>query len=272
MNRLNPLIVETWHGLTNASQAQLTYLNCLLLQAAVLMLWWPKRTLSEALLKENPPDSLLAIVIAVGFTCAYYALRIGAEEVLLKGQQPLVHWAGATALSLPRILLGYLGGRGLQISHALLLSSPLVLAAYSVGGGSWPALGWCMVAVLVQAVFYLLLGAVVCTLAGRHGTRTFVSIRAILLGVYTATMVLLPVASQVMVTHKLLTLQAWLTTSDVPLPVMFVVLYVSASMMMAALLVGLLANHRRQSTSITTVDNQKRDSHSRLGVDIRRKH
>ncbi len=272
MNRLNPLIIDTYRAMINMGQTTVPYFNYLLIQVAVVMLWWPKRTLSEALLTENPPDSLLAIVLAVGITTAYYGLRIGTEEILLAGQRPLCAWVAATSLSLPRILIGYLSGRVLQITHALFLSSPLVLAVYSVGGGRWPVLGWCLLTVLVQAVFYNLLGALIHALVGQQGRRVMWFSRVALVLGYVASFTLLPGASQVAVSYELITSQPGATPNNIPLPVIFVALYVGASAITALLLYGLLIEFRRRLRHDSEVDNQKRDSHSHSDVDIRREH
>ena len=155
-------------------------------------------------MNENPPDTLLAMIIALGATTAYYALRTGGEEVLVAEQQPLRGWVVATPLSLPRILIGFLLGRFLQTLQAMFLSLPLVLAAYSVGSGTWPRVGWCLVTILAQAFFYQLLGAVLYTTIGQFSTSTFLSLRAALVIGYGVTLGLFPEASHVVVTYELL--------------------------------------------------------------------
>lgn len=244
MIRVNPLLAETLRGLVGVGQAQLAYLNCLLLQAVVVLFWWPKRTLSEALMNENPPDTLLAVIIALGVTTAYYALRTGGEEVLVAEQQPLRGWVVATRLSLPRILIGFLLGRFLQTLQAMFLSLPLVLAAYSVGSGTWPGVGWCLVTILAQAFFYQVLGAVLYTTIGQFATSTFLSLRAALVVGYGLTLGLFPEASHVVVTYELLSEEPWLTTGPLPPYFSFLVTYAVASVMLALLLLGLLTRYR----------------------------
>ena len=51
--RANPLLGEALRGLAGAGQAQHAYLGCLLVQAAVLFLWWPKRGLFRVLERED---------------------------------------------------------------------------------------------------------------------------------------------------------------------------------------------------------------------------
>jgi hypothetical protein len=135
---------------------------------------------------------------------AYYALRVGAEEILLPGQHSLREWALATPLKLGRILRGYVTGHLLQMFLAVTLSGPLLLTAFSVSGGEWLALLWSLVAVVFQATFYRLAAAVVYLAMGHFGTTTFFSLRASLLAGYVLALALLPAASHVALTLSLL--------------------------------------------------------------------
>ena len=85
--RRNPLVTEVLVGITRAGKAQLDYLGLLLLQAVVLFLWWPKAGVAQMLESQHGPHTLAAVVMAVGVTTAYFALRAGAEEILLPGQR-----------------------------------------------------------------------------------------------------------------------------------------------------------------------------------------
>ena len=120
----------------------------------------------------------------MGVTMAYFALRAGAEEILLPGQHGLRDWALATPLGLGRILRGYVLGQLVHSLHLLALSSPLLLMAFTVSGGEWGALGWCMAAALVQALFYRLCGAITHLTIGQHRAESYFTVRAILLVVY----------------------------------------------------------------------------------------
>ena len=46
-----------------------------LLQAVVLFLWWPKSGVAQMLESQHGPHTLAAVVMAVGVTMAYFALR-----------------------------------------------------------------------------------------------------------------------------------------------------------------------------------------------------
>ena len=104
--------------------------------------------------------------------------------MLAADQQPLRGWVVATPLGLTRILGGFLGGRALQTGQALVLSSPLLLVAYTVGGGTWPSVGWCIATIFAQAVFYQLLGALLYTTIGHHSLIMYLSLRAVLVSGY----------------------------------------------------------------------------------------
>ncbi|HEX9844498.1 MAG TPA: hypothetical protein VGC20_17190, partial [bacterium] len=178
--RSNPLVAEVLVGLTRQGKAQLDYFGLLLLQAVVLLLWWPKIGVAQMLQSQHSPHTLAAVVMAVGVTMAYFALRAGAEEIVLPGQHGLRDWALATPLGLGRVLRGYLLGQLVHSLHLLALSSPLLLMAFTVSGGEWAALAWCLAAALIQAMFYRLCGAITHLTIGQHRGESYFAVRAIL--------------------------------------------------------------------------------------------
>ena len=181
MMRSNPLVTEVLAGLTRHGKAQLDYLGLLALQAVgAVRVVAQGRTGAELLESQHGPHTLTAVVMAVGVTTAYFALRAGAEEIMLPGQHGLRDWALATPLGLGRILRGYVLGQLVHSLHLLALSSPLLLMAFTVSGGEWVALGWCMAATLVQALFYRLCGAITHLTIGQHRDESRFAVRTIL--------------------------------------------------------------------------------------------
>jgi hypothetical protein len=247
MMRSNPLVTEVLVGLTRQGNAQLDALGLLLLQAVVLFLWWPKDGLAQMLESQHGPHTLTAVVIAMGVTTAYFALRAGAEEVVMPGQHGLRDWALATPLGLGRILRGYVMGQLIHSLHLLALSTPLVLMAFTVSGGEWDALGWCVAAMLVQALFYRLCGAITHVTIGQHRVETGFFVRAILVVVYVPVGLLAPVTSHVAFTSR--TLGEHMNTQPafpaVPDQVVFLAAYAGCSLL-AALLHRLLLRERRR--------------------------
>ena len=142
--------------------------------------------------------------MAMGITTAYFALRAGAEEIVLPGQHGLRDWALATPLGLGRILRGYVLGQLVHSLHLLALSSPLLLMAFTVSGGEWAALGWCVAAALVQALFYRLCGAITHLTIGQHRTESYFTVRAILVVVYVPVGWLAPFTSHVAFASRVL--------------------------------------------------------------------
>ena len=202
--RSNPLITEVLTGLARGGKAQLDYLGLLLLQAVVLLLWWPKSEVAQMLERQQSPRTLTAMVMAVGLTTAYFALRAGAEEIMLPGQHGLRDWARAASLRPGRILHGYILGQLLHSLHLLVLSAPLLLMAFTLSGGDWAALGWCLAAVLAQALFYRLCGAITRLTVGHHADVSFYIVRAILLLIYIPVGLLAPVTSHLALTYRAL--------------------------------------------------------------------
>ena len=251
MGQSNPLVAEVRRGLAGSGPAQLAYLDYLVIQAVVLFVFWPKSALTQVLETGDGPDSLLAVVIAVGVSVAYYSIRAGAEEILLPGQHSLREWALATPVKLTRILRGYLCGHLLQTLQVIALSSPLVFIAFSVAGGEWSGLAWSLTAVLFQATFYRLAGAVVYMTIGHHDTTTYVSLRAVLLAGYALTAALLPAASHLVVSSHLLNGRPSMHLAGGILPehVAFLLVYTLLSGVLAAVLYSILSRQRRTTAA-----------------------
>ena len=246
--RVNPLVSEVVVGLTRSGKAQLDALWLVLLQAAVVFVWWPKDTVAQVLENQHAPHTLTAVVMAVGVTTAYFALRAGAERILLPGQHGLHDWALATPLGLGRILRGYVLGQLVHSLHLLALSSPLLLMAFTVSGGEWRALGWCMAATLVQALFYRLCGAITYLTIGQHSTETVFGLRAILVVVYVPVGLLAPVTSHVVFTSRALgeSVAVQPAFAAVPDHLVFLVVYTGLSLLAALAIHRLLARERRR--------------------------
>ena len=245
--RSNPLVTEVLVGLTRQGKAQLDYLGLLLLQAVVLLVWWPKGGVAQMLESQHGPHTLSAVVMAVGVSMAYFALRAGAEEVLLPGQHGLRDWALAAPLGLGRILRGYLLGQFVHSLHLLALSSPLLLMAFTVSGGEWAALGWCMAAALVQALFYRLCGAITHLTIGQHRAESYFTVRAILLLVYVPVGFLTPLVSHVAFTSRALgeSTAAPPVFAAVPDQEVFLAVYAGLGLFAALALHRLLLRERR---------------------------
>lgn len=248
--RSNPLATEVLAGLTRQGKAQLDYLWLLLLQAVVLVLWWPKSGVAQALESQHGPHALTAVVIAFGVATAYIALRAGAEEFLLPGQHGLRDWALATPLTLGRVLRGYLVGQLLYSLHLLALSSPLLLMAFTISGGEWIPLGWCLAAALVQAVPYRLCGAITHLTIGQHRIESYCAVRAVLLLVYVPLGFLVPVASHVALTSRALG-ESVITPrvfAAIPDHVVFLAIYAALGALAVFALHRLLLRERRGTT------------------------
>jgi len=245
--RGNPLVTEVLAGLTRQGKAQLDYLGLILLQAVVLFLWWPKDGVAQMLESQHGPHTLAAVVMAVGVTLSYFALRAGAEEILLPGQHGLRDWALATPLGLGRILRGYLLGQVVHSLQLLALSSPLLLIAFTVSGGEWAALGWCLTAALVQALFFRLCGALTHLTIGQHRAESYFSVRAILLLVYVPAGWLAPATSHLALTYRTLgeSVGAQPAVATLPDHAIFLVAYSGLGLLAALGLHRLLLRERR---------------------------
>lgn len=245
--RSNPLVTEVLVGLGRSGKAHLDYLGLLALQAVVLFLWWPKIGVAQMLESQHGPHTLAAVVMAVGVTTTYFSLRVGAEEVLLPGQHGLRDWALATPLGLGRVLRGYVLGQLVHSLYLLALSSPLLLMAFTVSGGEWIALGWCLAAVLIQAMFYRLCGAITHLTIGQHRGESYFTARAILLLIYVPVGWLAPLASHIALTSRLLgeSAAAQPAFAAAPDEAVFLAAYAGLSVLATIALHRLLARARR---------------------------
>lgn len=202
--RANPLVVETLRGVTRAGRAQTDYLLYLFILAAAVFITWPKHSLTETLQRQDPPDTLLTALLVCGAIVTYYSARAGAEEFLLDGQHGLRDWALGTALTLPRILLGYLGAQLLHSLHLLALSLPIVLLAFHISGGQWPALSICLAMIVLQAMFCRFAAAIIYIAIGQHGALTAIAVRAFTGAIYLISALALPMASHLVLTSSVL--------------------------------------------------------------------
>ncbi len=254
--RANPLVMEVLYGLTRQGRAQLDYLGLLVVQAVVLFLWWPKNGVAQMLESQHGPDTLMAVIVAIGIATAYHSVRAGAEEFLLPGQRGLRDWALATPLSLGRVIRGYVSGQLVHSLHMLLLSMPLILIAFTVSGGKWAAVAWCIAAALVQALFYRLSGAITHLAIGEHpGERHFV-VRTIVFVVYAVIGWLVPLTSHVALTSRALGEGAFTPPAFTAVPEhwTFMAIYAGSSVF-AALALYLMLRSRRRTAGRASAGN-----------------
>lgn len=238
MRRPEPVLHETLLGLARCGTAHSEYLLYLFLQAAVLFIWWPKDSMLETLASADRPDTLLASVLALGLATAWYSARAGAEEFRLPGQAGLVQWTLGTRLPEGRILGGYLAGSVAQVLGLVTLSLPLLLCGFTVSGGSAGAVGWCVLAVVFQSVFFRLAGASIHLAIGQQEIMTRVCVRGAVVAAYVSGLALLPAASHVALSRALL--DAPVQASGLSHPGV-----VFATWMIAASLVALLLLRRQ---------------------------
>ena len=249
--RSNPLILEAIRSLTAAGVVQRQYWLAVLFQAVVLFVWWPKESLTDALEAGQGPGTLVAIATAVSLSLAFFAIRLGAEEIRSPGQQSLREWVLATGLKTSRVSSGYLAGVGLQLLAMLALSLPLLLMAYGAGGGTAHAFAWLLAMLWVQGLFFWLLAAVTYLLIGHYGALTYLGLRAALVLVIIGGLALYPVSSVLPVTRRLLLNAPPLTEigDSIAPHVVFVALYAMTSVCLFLVLHGSLLRERRRAGS-----------------------
>ena len=202
--RSNPLVTEVLAGIPRHGRAQLEIFLLLLLQAVAALLWWPRDSIAQVLEAQAAPDTLAIAVMAFGAASAWFAVRAGAEEIVFPGQRGLREWATSTGLRIGRVLRGYVLGQLLHSAHLLLLASPLLLVAFTISGGEWPALAIALAAALVQALFYRLAGAITHLTVGAHPGMSRACVRTLIVVLYLPVGLLVPELSHVALASSLL--------------------------------------------------------------------
>lgn len=185
--------------------ANRVYWTYLLVQAVIVMLWWPKLALLRALETHDAPDTLPVALLLLGIAVPYFSLRLGAgeleddDELTLLGRLGLPDAPPAGALVANELI-----GAFCQSFHLLVLTLPIVLVAVGIGGGALPVVAACIAFVLPLAVAWRLFG-VVCLVRGGEGNPVaFFMIRASFVVVqFALSIVAGPVSHVALVLHLL---------------------------------------------------------------------
>ncbi|MEM7250161.1 MAG: hypothetical protein AAF493_01970 [Pseudomonadota bacterium] len=195
------LVRETLGGLAGAGPPQRTYLGYLVLQCVAAFIWWPKDTLSQNLAANSEPATLVAVLTFVGISITYYVMRLGAEELMLPGQQSLKQHAATPNAN---VTTGLLIAFGLQVAHALALSLPIILLAYSVGANDPKILGWGLGAIVALAFFYRFLATAFYLRFGHREALLFIGLRLALIAGYGLSALAAPFMNHLIVTYNLI--------------------------------------------------------------------
>ena len=126
------------------------------------------------------------------------------------------------------------------------LSLPVLLAGFAVAGGGWVSLAWNVAAVLAMVTSYRLAGAVMHLVLLRRGIPTFVALRGLVAGTYLLFPLVLPAASQPMLSYHLLSdgHSSSLAVGGMPGHWVFVAVYLALSGVCAIVLFHLLQRRR----------------------------
>lgn len=177
MRRSRPLVVETLRGLASVGTWQSGWLAMLLIVAGTLLLWWPKQELPRALANGDGPDTLSAVLVALGLVMAYQAMRAGAEEIRFVEQPSLREWVVATPLPVKRIVGEHVLAQLVQVACMQLLALPLILPAMGIAGAPWGALVAIMAALAVHTLAWVLLAGWAYLMVGHRAVEMFIALR-----------------------------------------------------------------------------------------------
>jgi hypothetical protein len=132
----------------------------------------------------------------------------------------------------------------------LVLSTPLLLTAFTVSGGEWVALGWCVAAALVQAMFYRLSGAITHLTIGQDAAGSLFIVRTIVVLVYVPVGWFAPATSHLAFTYHTLaeTIPSQPAGAAAPDPAVFLGIYAALGMLAALVVYMLLLRERRRTS------------------------
>ncbi|MCH9675375.1 MAG: hypothetical protein K0U93_28310 [Gammaproteobacteria bacterium] len=197
LNQLNPL-----RGLTNPGPAQQGLLGYLALQALVLLVWWPKSNLMHRINTVGEPTTLSAVVMFTGAALAYFALRLGTEELAIS--QPSLSASHSSEETSPwTTLRTYFSTHFVQLGYLMALCTPLILVAHSIASVSAVGMLWIGAITAVHTTFYRLLGAwLQLRWADREALVTITS-RVVLIGAYLCATAFAPTLSHASLSFQL---------------------------------------------------------------------
>ena len=228
--------------LTKPNDTQRRFFGYLVLQALVLLIWWPINSLFERIDTTGEPSTLAAVVVFTGVALAYFAIQSGVEEIdlaLSRLSARQSESARQTEKEAPaRSISGtYWKNHFQQLGLLLALCTPITLVAHSIASVSATHLLWIAVITAIHTSCYRLLASWLrLRWAQRDTLLTLIALRATLVAVYLCTTVYLPALS-----HVRMSLQLAQPTSDASSPLATVVLpfIVTYAALNALLCVGL---------------------------------
>lgn len=151
-------------GGESAGELTRGYFGLLLVQALALFTWWPKNDLVDVLVARSPPVTLVALLVVTVLCLGYRQLRCGESLV----PAPLADAGTTRAWTHLLAQLRVLG-------HSLMLSSPLILIAWSVSPAPAAALALALAGVGVAALVVGLLSAVLTAWLQGEALRFFLA-------------------------------------------------------------------------------------------------
>ena len=201
------------HKLAEPGFTPHTFFSYLIVQAMVLLAWWPKGGLFDRIDAAAEPVTLTAVAIYTGTALAYFALQLSADELshsqtTVSNQASIAanaRWSilQSTRLSPLSVVSKYLKAHAIQLLYLLALCTPLMAVAHALSSVPITALLWIALLTTVHTTFYRLLGSWLHLRWIKHDMLATVVSRALLAIVYLATVFLLPELSHISISFQL---------------------------------------------------------------------
>ena len=185
-----------------ATDGQQTFLGYLVLQALVLLFWWPVNSLFERIDTTGEPSTLAAVVVFTGAALAYFAIQLGVDEIAVSQADVSAQQAEGAP---PGITLrAYFKVHVSQLGYLMLLCTPMTLLAHSIASVSAAHLLGIAAITAMHISFYRLLGSWLrLHWAQRDVLLVLIVLRVALVAIYLCTTIYLPNLSHVSVSLQL---------------------------------------------------------------------
>ena len=219
-----------------ATEALQTFLGYLILQAVVLLFWWPVNSLFERIDATGEPSTLAAVVVFTGTALAYFAIQLGVDEIAVSQADVSVQQAEHGA-PLSRILRAYFKVHFSQLGYLMALCTPMTLVAHSIASVSATHLLWIAAITATHISFYRLLGSWLrLRWAHRDVLLVLIALRVALVTICLCTIIYLPNLSHISMSLQLAQPSDSAAKSTATFVLPFIVTYAALS---ALLCVGL---------------------------------
>jgi len=237
---------DALRALANTRDAKQTFLGYLIVQALILVLWWPKNSLFERIGATGEPTTFAAVAIFTGGALAYFTIQLGivALPPCRSETNQILAW---------KTLGQYARDHVVQLGYLLALCTPVTLIAHSIASVPATNLPWIALITFVYASFYRLLASWLHLRWSESNPQLLANaLRVVLVAITICTTFYLPSLSQVSVSRYLT--QPTTATHPITFVLPFIVTYAALCVLLC---IGLVRQWSRQQIETATSETSR---------------